>query len=214
LLNYEELTPGQDGQNILAKGDLDPIFVIGIGSSLNNRRNAMTVLKNGCIGLQYVMQPTYALQMANNSTIGVGSGIAYAWTTYSDSRLKENQTSLKYGLKEIMKLIPKQYIHHTSIDKTKWSFEDAPKTIGLVAQDVYNVIPEAVNVPKNEASDLWGLDYDKFIPVLVKAIQEQQQIIEKQQAEIDHLKSLENEVIELKTLVNTLLANQSGQGNK
>jgi hypothetical protein len=46
------------------------------------------------------------------------------------------------------------------------------KTIGLIAQELYEIIPEAVSKPENEATELWGIDYDKLIPVLIKAIQE------------------------------------------
>jgi hypothetical protein len=182
----------------------DPVFIIGNGTADNARSNALTVLKNGCIGLQSVISPTYALQLPNSSTVGVGSGRAYAWTTYSDSRLKENQMPLSYGLSEVMELSPKQYVHHSSIDQSTWAEENIPKTIGLIAQDVYKIIPEAVDVPENSATGLWGLNYDKLIPVLVKGMQEQQQQIESQKKEID----------ELKTLVNSLIANQTAQVNK
>jgi hypothetical protein len=170
----------------------DRIFVVGNGRDFMTRSNAMTILKNGCVGLQSVTSPTYALQLPNSSTIGIGSGRAYAWTTYSDGRLKENQVPLVYGLAEVMELSPKQYIHHSSVDRSTWSAENAQKTIGLVAQDVYKVVPEAVSIPENDDQDLWGLNYDKLVPVLINAIQEQQ-------AQID----------DLKALVNKLIANQT-----
>ena len=150
----------------------DRLFVIGNGTTGYTQSNAVTVLKNGCVGLQEVTTPTYALQLPNSSTIAVGSGKAYAWTTYSDSRLKEDQVPITYGLKELMELSPMQYIHHSSIDQSTWAKENIPRTIGLIAQEVYKVIPEAVDVPENSATGLWGLNYDKLIPVLVKGIQE------------------------------------------
>jgi len=189
----------------------DPVFMVGCGTAANNRLNALTVLKNGCIGLQTIISPTYALQLPNSSTVAVGSGRAYAWTTYSDSRLKENQIPLNYGLKEVMELSPKQYVHHSSIDQSKWPEENIPRTIGLIAQEVYNIIPEAVDVPENSSTGLWGLNYDKLIPVLVKAIQEQQTQIESSKQENQKLQS---EIYELKTLVNSLIANQTAQLNK
>ena len=214
---YASLSIGQyNDTTCTTGGDLswtntDPVFIIGNGTADNARLNAMTVLKNGCIGLQTIVSPTYALQLPNSSNIAVGSGRAYAWTTYSDGRLKENQVPIAYGLKELMELSPMQYIHHSSIDQSIWSKENAPKTIGLIAQEVYKIIPEAVDVPKNNINELWGLNYDKLVPVLVKAIQEQQQQIESTKQENQQLRS---ELDELKTLVNTLVANQTGQGNK
>ena len=58
--------------------------------------------------------PTYKLQLPNNSGIYYGQARAYAWTTYSDSRVKKDQKEIQYGLKELLKLKPKQYKHHSS----------------------------------------------------------------------------------------------------
>jgi hypothetical protein len=184
----------------------DRLFVIGNGTSTDIKSNAITILKNGRIGLQTVESPTYALELPNNSIdVGVGSGRAYAWTTYSDSRLKENQVPLIYGLAEVMELNPKQYIHHSSIDQSSWPNDAAKKSIGLVAQDVYKVIPEVVDVPPDDSNELWGINYNKIIPVLVNAIQEQQQQIESYKLENENLKSqlqtLQEEVEQIKTML-------------
>jgi len=40
-----------------------------------------------------------------------------------------------------------------------------------------------VSKPENESTDLWSMSYEKLVPVLVKAIQEQQAITEKLQQE-------------------------------
>ena len=205
----------------------DRLFVIGNGG-FSTPSNAVTVLKNGCVGLQSIISPTYALQLPNSATVTIGTGRAYAWTTYSDSRLKENQMPLSYGLREVMELSPKQYVHHSSIDQSTWGKENIPRTIGLIAQEVYDIIPEAVDVPENSVTGLWGLNYDKLIPVLVKAIQEQQTQIESYKSENDNLKSQvqslqgkaeqietqQKEIDELKALVNSLITSQTTQMNK
>jgi len=80
---------------------------------------------------------------------------------------------------------------------------DRDKKLGLVAQEVKEVVKEAVIVGDDENQTL-GLNYSELIPVLIKGMQEQQKQIETQQKEI----------YELKSLVNTLVANQNGQGNK
>ena len=56
-------------------------------------------------------------------------------------------------------------------------------------QEVQQIIPEAVNEPDDESKDLWSMDYDKLIPVLTKAIQEQQIMIEEMRLEIEVLKN-------------------------
>jgi len=137
------------------------------------------VLKNGCVGLQSVINPTYALELPNSATIGIGKARATAWTTYSDGRLKTDRRELPYGLNEVLKMQPLSYFHHNSTtNEGKLVVEETgTESIGFVAQDMYKLIPEAVSVPEDETADLWGMNYDKLIPVLVKAIQEQQVVI-------------------------------------
>jgi len=119
---------------------------------------------------------SYSITLPNViSSNQTGYGIASGWTSYSDSRIKTDQNSLDYGLKEIMQLKPKRYVQHSS------TFEDGllvlgngGTNIGLIAQEVFSVIPEVVVRPTDESSALWSIDYAKFAPVLIRAIQEQQ----------------------------------------
>lgn len=157
----------------------DILFVIGNGTGSSARSNAMTVLKNGRIGLQSVTNPTHAIQLPNNTDYGIGKALALDWVKYSDGRLKTARRELPYGLNEVLKMQPLAYFHHNSTtNEGKIVVEETgAESIGFVAQDMYKVIPEAVSVPEDETADLWGINYDKLIPVLVKAIQEQQVVI-------------------------------------
>lgn len=66
--------------------------------------------------------------------------------------------------------------------------EKKKNDIGLVAQDIQKIIPEAVVVPEQEGDDqLLGIAYPKLIPVLIKAIQDQQKQIEKMEDKIMRL---------------------------
>jgi hypothetical protein len=73
---------------------------------------------------------------------------------------------------------------------------------GFVAQEVEKSAKElgfkfsGIDAPKNENS-VYGLRYAEFVVPLVKAVQEQQTIIEKQQQQIDGLKK-ELQLIEAK----------------
>ena len=97
-------------------------------------------------------------------------------TQNSDRRLKQDITDLPYGLNEILQLQPKHYFwKHKEQDK---------KSLGLIAQDVQPIINEIVNVQDDEAKTL-GISYTELIPVLIKAIQEQQKIIETQNNKIE-----------------------------
>ena len=179
----------------------DRLFVIGNGSSADNKSNAFTILKNGRIGLQTVTNPTFALELPNSAADGIGKGRANAWTTYSDGRIKSERKEIIYGLKEIMMLSPLSYYQHNSIfnngklvisDKGTYSF-------GFIAQDIFKIIPEIVSRPENENIGLWSLSYEKLTPILVKAIQEQQEIIDNQKKKNDSqdmLIQIQNQKIE------------------
>ena len=43
----------------------------------------------------------------------------------------------------------------------------------MIAQEVAQVIPEAVEIPEDDSKDLWSMEYEKLIPVLIKGMQEQ-----------------------------------------
>ena len=151
----------ESGNNILLGNTVDTgIAVMVFGGGFAN---------------QTTLDTNYRFQGPNNSTT---KAKAYAWDTYSDIRIKKDINTLDYGLTQILSLNPVSYNQYDSeiIDDTLVLKETYKSTIGLIAQEVNNSIPEAVGVGNN--TELWSLDYTKLIPVLVKAIQEQQAQIE------------------------------------
>ncbi|MBU0764235.1 MAG: tail fiber domain-containing protein, partial [Bacteroidetes bacterium] len=86
----------------------------------------------------------------------------------SDKRLKKDIKDMSYGLDEIMKLHPVSFT---------WKENDNGTHLGLVAQDVLPVIKEVVDIGEDEDETL-GINYSELVPVLIKAIQEQQKKIE------------------------------------
>ena len=90
--------------------------------------------------------------------------------------------------------------------------------IGFAAQEVYHVIPELVSVPEDDSTELWGLSYNKLTPVLVKAIQEQQGIIENlknqheaQQNDIEALKQMIDRLqLQISALMQMNSTNEAG----
>jgi len=108
----------------------------------------------------------------------------------SDARDKKNIRALDYGLKEIMRLRPVKF---------NWKNEDKPDDkLGLIAQDLQKVLPEVVRdfeyatnlqtgkKEKMPATHL-GVMYADIIPVLIKAMQEQQVKINSQDKKIEAL---------------------------
>ena len=107
-------------------------------------------------------------------------------TNPSDLNLKENVVEVSYGLSEVRQLRPVEF---------DWIADEADKhELGFIAQEVQLIIPDLVNTYERIISEEtgeteigYGLESTQFIPVLVKAIQEQQTIIESQQSQIDLL---------------------------
>lgn len=110
----------------------------------------------------------------------------------SDKRAKSNIKNLDYGLAEVLKLRSVTYtLKHDPNQESK---------VGLIAQEVLSLIPEAVkthdykildeNNPVMEKVELkrMGIMYQKLIPVLINATQDQQELIKNQQIQIDQLK--------------------------
>ena len=100
----------------------------------------------------------------------------------SDISVKENIEPLKYGLETIMKLNAVQF---EFIERYKNYGEGLQ--IGAIAQEVEQIIPEAVF--KTPSTGLKGIDYSQFNGIYIKAIQDQQKIIE---SLIQRIKALEN----------------------
>jgi hypothetical protein len=109
-----------------------------------------------------------------------GSAIARDWDTYSDVRIKTNITSLKNGLSLINQLNPVTYYQHDT-EQSQDGFEileSGKESIGLLAQEVYAVLPALVNKPIDDDKELWSMNYEKIISVLIKAVQELSEEVE------------------------------------
>ena len=64
------------------------------------------------------------------------------------------------------------------------------KQVGFIAQEVQTLVPEVVTGKEGDLSkgETLGITYSNLVPVLTKAIQEQQAMIEQLKAEIEALK--------------------------
>lgn len=115
---------------------------------------------------------------------------AYVWRgsfNGSDIRLKTNIDTLRYGLKEVLAMRTIRY---------NWKSEpQGTKEIGLVAQQIKELVPEVVETAKDSMGTLM-MNYSALIPVLVNAIREQQ-------TQIENLKKENN------GLQNTVISNEA-----
>lgn len=109
----------------------------------------------------------------------LGNILASGTITPSDKRLKSNIKDVTYGLTDLLKLKAVSYTKKFSLEKNETG---EVKEIGFIAQDLQKVLPELVT--ENGADKLLAVNYTSIIPILVKAIQEQQKEIEALKAKI------------------------------
>ena len=132
------------------------------------------------------------------SNVGTTGGTAVGDQT-SDERLKTIEPGFEYGLEQVLQLKPIAY--------TFKSDEEKVRHLGFGAQTTKDIVPEAVydtlecvdgydQDPKDEDKQLPRSDktqlamrYVELVPVLTKAIQEQQSIIEDLKSRIETLES-------------------------
>lgn len=119
-----------------------------------------------------------AIQLGNSSITLLRSQVSL--TVASDRRLKENIKDTRYGLKEVMKLRTVDYVMTTN----------QLQQVGFIAQEVQTLVPEVVTGKEGDLSkgDILGITYEKLVPILTKAIQEQQAMIEQLKKQVEALK--------------------------
>jgi hypothetical protein len=162
------------------------LFEIGNGTGDLSRLNALTVLNNGFVGLG-LEDPIYRLQLPDVADYS-GQAYANAWVSSSDSRVKSDLQLIPYGLAIIKQLRPVMYMHHSSqFSDGELILGEADSSIGLLAQELYPLIPEAVVKPEDDSKSLWGVDYNKLVPVLIRGMQEQQEQIERLEKLVEEL---------------------------
>ncbi|AFH47898.1 Hypothetical protein IALB_0186 [Ignavibacterium album JCM 16511] len=160
-----------------------------------------------CMGLGYNARPTGSsrVHIGNSAITWIGGQVN--WSTYSDGRYKKNVREDVRGLDFIMKLRPVTYnvavneisaflkedqkrdkdgnitFETNETDRKSREEKEAIRYTGFIAQEVEQAATElgfefsGVEKPKDE-NNLYSLRYAEFVVPLVKAIQEQQKIIE------------------------------------
>ena len=107
-----------------------------------------------------------ATNIGNVSRVGATSAVIY--NTTSDQRLKSNIADASPVLDKLMDVKVRQF---------DWTVGDLHQEAGFIAQELEPVLSGIVTKGKTE-EDMWQMDYSRLTPYLVKAIQEQQALIE------------------------------------
>ena len=97
-----------------------------------------------------------------NGTVGTIRTLnnATSYVTSSDQRLKENIVDAPAGNIDAIRV--------RSFD---WKADGTHQTYGMVAQELVDVAPAAVSQGETE-EDMWGVDYSKLVPMMIKEIQD------------------------------------------
>jgi hypothetical protein len=124
------------------------------------------------------------LRIGSPQTLIGGTGGTVVGDQTSDERVKNIYGPVEYGVKEVMALKPIKYSFKSDTDNTV--------KLGFIAQQTQSVVPESVyntqeEITEGEPTKL-AMEYVALIPVLVKAMQEQQGMIEALKAEVEELK--------------------------
>jgi hypothetical protein len=180
----------------------ESIGVIGVASGANTGTNY------GLYG--------YADNAATgNYAVYANGNLAYSGTLTgpSDLKFKRNINSISSVLSKILLLKPSIYMMR-NIEFPGMTLPETPQ-VGFIAQDLQKVFPDLVSKQvhtsidrggsassKRETIDFLGVNYIGMIPILTKGIQEQQELIEKQKAELrvqgDEMKKQAEQISALK----------------
>jgi len=98
--------------------------------------------------------------VSGGSTCGIGNGSS-GWSCTSDIRKKKDVVTLDGSLEKIQKIRGVSF---------RWkSSNDGNRKLGVIAQEVQNVFPQAVNVDKD---GFLSVDYNALIGPLIEAVKE------------------------------------------
>lgn len=102
-------------------------------------------------------------------------------STVSDLRLKDNISTLSNALEKVTKIRGVDYNYkHNKEEQAKMASgmmePETKKSLGFIAQELEQIVPEAVNTDK--VTGYKSVAYDMIIPLLVEAVKEQQKEIQ------------------------------------
>ncbi|NNF01164.1 MAG: hypothetical protein HKN22_00625 [Bacteroidia bacterium] len=126
----------------------------------------------------------------NNGALQAYLDQAGNWNSASDRNRKENIKPLESSLSKLEKVNGYSYNFKLSPEEIKKGDEKVT-TYGVIAQEVYKVFPELVDI--NDDGEHF-LSYTEFIPILIESVKEQQEEIETLEEKAAKVVELEKEV--------------------
>jgi hypothetical protein len=132
------------------------------------------------IGYYATVSESNRVRIGNTAITQIGGQVA--WSNLSDIRSKEDIEDIGYGLDFIKALRPVQFRMKTGDGRTDF---------GFIAQDIEGLLGDGYSILGigGDAERTLSLRYTDFISPMVKAMQEQQEIIERQKQQIETLEA-------------------------
>lgn len=191
------------------RGSRNGYYGIGFNQADNDPHLMFNNSGNGNGGLYWQGGGRWALFYSHsNNCLGIASsstssayelyvsGDIYATgniVAYSDRRRKKNIKTIDNALEKVLQLRGVSYNKiPTPNDKLKENHERTE--IGVIAQEVEEILPEVVTYAKDV--DEYSVSYGNMVALLIESTKEQQDIINKQQEEIDELKAMVSKLME------------------
>jgi len=154
-------------------GDTSPGLIFNSGFQVfHSCPNGMNYIVNSNVdsGLFYMQHAALTV-----GTISV-TAAATAYNTTSDMRLKEDLKSFDAG----------NIIDDTRVYDFAWK-ETGIRAYGVIAQEAVEVYPQAVF--HDEPNDWWGVDYSKYVPVILQEMKAMRERMREMEAELRTLKT-------------------------
>lgn len=161
----------------------------------NARMSSASIRVNStAIGNEAVITASDQVRIGNSAVTSIGGQVA--WTTLSDGRFKENVKEDVAGLDFVINLRPVSYtINKQAINNFVGSeyiirnTSSPQRECGFVAQEVEQLVKRmgvefnGVDAPEND-NDYYGIRYSQFVVPLVKSVQELNEKLEKENADL------------------------------
>ena len=149
------------------------------GIATNTNGIALNNSTGGSTWVLYASQTTSTLGFYRDGVEEVRFSADGTLQTVSDSTTKRQVRLLEDGqVARLMRLRPKSYLYKKQLG--------TQRQYGLMAQELATVYPDVVQHEKNDdGKETWRVSPLNLIPVLVKALQEQELARQQQQARLD-----------------------------
>ena len=167
LGGHNEFTRTKVGINVLAP--LTDLHIVQqTDNNLDNTRGIRLQRPNGNQWRVFLDPSSNYIFQYNNSLYSYIEPVGGAFVNPSDERLKKDISPLPLVLNKLLLLQPKTYHYTANSDADRHSY-------GFLAQDVEKLFPDFVFTSETGYK---GIAYSNFSVIAIKAIQEQQTLIE------------------------------------